>query len=522
MRAWLLVETLVLGALGLQNMAEVPEDDDRWLDDDLWSFRPDLRPPKLHIRVNDGARATPGYLFIAPYDFHRTNVLSGTYMAHQMGPHIYEPNGDLIWSGADLFGDRNTLDFKIASFGGDTYLTFVTGTSHEWAPLPQGADIMLDASYQLVLNLTSAIERGRNLDPHEFTIVDDGGAAITAWSTYSAHTATGDTSGWVGQAIANGFSLVDLETRRSLFDWMSTDHVTVSESTSEPLGGVSTDRWDYFHMNAVDKTPSGDYLVSARHTNTIYLVSGTDGSVQWRLGGQNSSFVLAGFSFSRQHDARVLSQNDTVTVVSMLDNAADLTVEHPATSSTSSVLVVALHTSATPMIATLLQRIERPDGRYTRLRGNAQTLDNGHIFAAWSDNAYVSEHTPSGEMVYEASFASNRFATYRTYKHRFTGRPLDTPAVKAFASTTSRRELTTILYASWNGATEVSSWRFYSADRGIFEVALIGDVPRTGFETACVCRGVHAIVFAEALDRSGNSLANSSLAQYPRWVADAL
>jgi len=86
----------------------------------------------------------------------------------------------------------------------------------------------------------------------------------------------------------------------------------------------------------VDKSPQGDFLVSARDTNTIYLVSGHDGTIIWRLGGEASSFLLDGFNFSRQHYAKFQAINDTVTIISFLENAADDTATHTPTSASSS------------------------------------------------------------------------------------------------------------------------------------------------------------------------------------------
>lgn len=152
-------------------------------------------------------------------------------------------------------------------------------------------------------------------------------------------------------------------------------------------------------MNAVEKLPSGDYLISARHTSAIYLISGKDGSVVWQLGGRNSSFEQGDLTFSRQHNARFRSQNETTTVITFLDNATrDPWGRDNASANMSSIVVVALHTAAVPMFATVVQRYPRPDGEFTGARGNGQTLPNGNMLGGWGDSAYITEHTPSGEV----------------------------------------------------------------------------------------------------------------------------
>ena len=67
--------------------------------------------------------------------------------------------------------------------------------------------------------------------------------------------------------------------------------------------------WDYFHINSVTKGDDGHYLLSARHSSTIYKINGTDGTVIWRLGGNHSDFVLGtDVPFGFQHHARYMAQ----------------------------------------------------------------------------------------------------------------------------------------------------------------------------------------------------------------------
>lgn len=95
------------------------------------------------------------------------------------------------------------------------------------------------------------------------------------------------------------------------------------------------------HLNSIDKDMNGNYLVSARATNTIFLVSGVDGSVIWRLGGDNSSFTQD-FVFSRQHHARIRKQTDKHMTITFFDNAADDSGTWEPTAESSSLKIVAL------------------------------------------------------------------------------------------------------------------------------------------------------------------------------------
>lgn len=92
---------------------------------------------------------------------------------------------------------------------------------------------------------------------------------------------------------------------------------------------ATSDAWDYFHINSVDKDEKGDYLISARDAASIYKISGTTGEVLWKLGGlpgiTTSDFKTENnLTFSLQHHARFLVDfsNSSRQVLSFFDNSA--------------------------------------------------------------------------------------------------------------------------------------------------------------------------------------------------------
>lgn len=109
----------------------------------------------------------------------------------------------------------------------------------------------------------------------------------------------------------------------------------------------------------------------------------------------------------------------------------------------------------------------------------------------------------------EAQFLSGRFNSYRAYKAPFVGRPTEPPALKTI-SHESQEMSVTVAYVSWNGATEVSSWQFEGILQGSETVSLMGNAPRTGFETVLTVSGVWSNVRAIALDAGGNKLGESA------------
>lgn len=246
--------------------------------------------------------------------------------------------------------------------------------------------------------------------------------------------------------------------------------------------------------------------MSSRWTNTIYKISGTDSGIEWKLGGKNSDFLLQDFNFSRQHDAQWVSYDDDKEIISFLDNGAD---PENQTSSTSSALIVELDKQSEPPVARVLSRIWRPDGGLSRLRGNFQRFSHStNVIAGWSDNAYISEHDKDGKLLLETRFRSERFVTYRAYKMNFTGAPLDPPVLKAYTFGESLDSCVTVVYVSWNGATEVTQWDFYEdGDSPRF----LGSKIKSGFETVFQKAGCYSPIFAEALDKEKKILGRSNV-----------
>ena len=222
-----------------------------------------------------------------------------------------------------------------------------------------------------------------------------------------------------------------------------------------------------------------------------------------------STFHLNNFNFSSQHDARFRDGNDTTTVISFFNNAANGT--RNSTAAYSSALVVALDTSPSFMVATVLKQWDRPDHGLTYIRGNVQILPNDNAFVCWSKDAYLSEFTTDGQCILEAKLTARGFASYRAYKSNFTGVPDSKPALKTIAFGTSCDSMTTVAYVSWNGATEVVSWKFHSSTEPSTGFSFIGNTSRIGFETMYVSAGYRPWIFAEAVDIDGRSLGNSSV-----------
>ncbi len=100
------------------------------------------------------------------------------------------------------------------------------------------------------------------------------------------------------------------------------------DGTRPPPAGVSgfPDAWDVFHINAIDREPDGDYVVTARHMDGVFRVHHPSGNVLWTLGTPTSTdagakeLTIIGDPYGgpkRPHDARLNGD-----VLTMFDNRA--------------------------------------------------------------------------------------------------------------------------------------------------------------------------------------------------------
>lgn len=226
------------------------------------------------------------------------------------------------------------------------------------------------------------------------------------------------------------------------------------------------------------------------------------------------------FNFSSQHDARIVFENSTTLVLTLMDNASDDAGRQNDTALASSAKMVALDLTAENRTARLIKQWDRPDGRLTHKRGNVQMMANDNAFVSWSAQGYMSEHSQNGTLLMEAKFSTPRFDTYRAYKAPFVGTPMEPPVLKAFSFASDAEENAhrmVLSYVSWNGATEVAKWKFYgsSSKTEVESEAIfvgLGEADKRGFETMFTSYGHWSRVFVEAIDAEGHVLVKSEVA----------
>jgi hypothetical protein len=168
-----------------------------------------------------------------------------------------------------------------------------------------------------------------------------------------------------------------------------------------------------------------------------------------------------------QHHARLHGGN----LLSIFGNGAS-----PAKEAQSGALLLALDTAA--MRATLTRAYTHPAGLLAANQGSAQLLADGRMLVGWGNLPYLSLFLSDGTLIMDGQFPVGD-QSYRAFTADWTGRPADKPAVVAEANPAGG----SVIYASWNGATELASWTVLagSSPGGLGKA---GSQRRPGVETA--------------------------------------
>jgi hypothetical protein len=134
--------------------------------------------------------------------------------------------------------------------------------------------------------------------------------------------------------------------------------------------------------------------------------------------------------------------------------------------------------------------------------GNIEPLPDGNEFIGWGSSPRFSEFTASGEMVLDAVLPGPDIS-YRATVEPWVGLPLYPPTAAA-----RRRDGTTTVYASWNGATQVVSWKVLAGSSSA-TLESVTTAAKIGFETAITVPSSYRVFRVQALDARGRLLGSS-------------
>ncbi|GEB51911.1 arylsulfotransferase family protein [Streptomyces cacaoi] len=382
------------------------------------------------------------------------------------GVGIYDNSGELIWWG----GEGGHTNLAATTYRGEPVLSVHKGKGAE------GRYVLLDRSYREVASFRM---KGCTTDVHDFRVSPDGERVLLM----GYHPVPYDLSAYGGPKDATVTDAViqeqDIDTGEVTFEWSALDHVPVTETQL----ALTEKDVDFFHINSFAYEPDGGLLVSARHTSTVYKLTLPDGDIAWRLGGTNSDYSLPSLAdaFSFQHDARRLKDGS----ISVFDNGNLATPQRSRG---------AVYTLDDGQRTAKLTRDLQPDppvyGSYT---GGSAELPGGNMLVSYGETGLITEFR-GDEPVFTGRWPDGWFS-YRAERADWHGTPAKRPDAVVRDGT---------LAVSWNGATEVASWRL-SAD------GETRTVRKSGFETRTAPPGDDGPVKVTALDDDGHALAGRTV-----------
>jgi hypothetical protein len=446
--------------------------------------RPDLVPPAVRVIV-PAADPALGDIFLAP-----------TSGPGQSGPMIVNPAGQLVWF-HPIKRPSRAFDFNVQTYEGKPVLTWWQGRTIELHG--QGVDEIYSANYTPIAQVYAG--NGLQADLHEFQITPQDTAFITAYAPihWNLSSVGGPRKGLLDDGVVQE---IDIKTGLVMWQWNALAHVPISNTYMPvPQPSDSSEVLDYFHVNSIDPLSNGDLLISSRNTWTSYLLDPSNGDIIWQVGGKHSSFSLGpGVRFAWQHD--VVGLPDATPgqyEISMFDNE-DSPQEGTQSRGLELVLNTATHT------ATVARQIEFPGHPIlSDSQGDVQQLPNGDVFVGWGQVGVESEFNPAGQLTFAMTLTAST-SSFRGYRYVWNATPIVPPALAVTTGAGGQTEF----YASWNGATGVTTWTVL-AGASPTTLAPIGNVPSTGFETAIAAPTSGPYVRLQAIGSAGQVLAQSRI-----------
>jgi EmrB/QacA subfamily drug resistance transporter len=463
----------------------------RYTKADTYSYvtEPSLHPPRIRVHQPAPASAlAPGFIFTANfYDLNEPPIVG------QSGPLILDRHLQPVWF-RPVPEKLVAANLSLQSWHGKPALAWWQGQVTNTGATETGEYVVVDQRYHTVARLKAT--RGWVLTLHEF-VIDGNDAWVTANKNLPMNLSKYG-GAYNGALIDSAVQEYDLRTGRMLRNWDALEHIPLSQSrASLPTNGFP---WDAYHVNSVQLTGDGGFLVSMRNTWSAYLVDIRSGVIKWTLGGRRSSYTFGrGAAFQWQHDV-MLEPNSMVSVYD--DHCCQLTGGGSYVEPTGPSRGLLLRLDQRTHTAMLAAQYVRDPGFNAAYMGDTQPLPNGNVFVGWGSEPYFSEYSRSGKLLFEGEFPGSNLS-YRATLEQWVGSPLTQPKGAA-----RRTGAGTTVYASWNGATQVTSWRVLARST-TGRMKAVASAAKAGFETAVPVPAGYTSFRLEGLDAGGRVLGSS-------------
>lgn len=458
--------------------------------EDLEHFKtePELLPPKVQVNVADPS--LEGDLFLDPLPAPTIHVGAKLIEFEPVGPDglmILNPEGKLLWWHQLPVGVVGS-NLEEVTWEGHPALAWWQGVVTETA-FGLGEGVIANSSYEPVAHIRAG--NGEEADIHELQIAPSGQAWIDTLEPVCLPVCDSEHE----PVLDAGVQEIDIKTGLVMWEWNAMGHIAETESEVAPANGV----WDPYHINSIQPLPEGRVLVSLRDTSGVYLLD-QSGAIVWQIAGKHSSFKVAKRArFYFQHDARLIGKN--LEHLSLFDDEAG-----PPVYGASRGLLLGIRNGK----VTLLHQYPRSATTVAPAEGSMQVMRHGEAVVGYGATPYFSEFSRGGEaehkgkLLFDAQLPHGD-GTYRVFRFGWEGTPSTSPKLVA-----ERESIDSVaLYASWNGATRIATWRVLAGEEG-GPLAPVASFPWTGFETQMQVTSADQTFEVQALGAHGEVLGSSA------------
>ncbi len=468
-----------------------------------WSFvsAPALHPPKLRALIRTvSAKLAPGNLLLGDFP----NVNTPGPMTGQSGPLMIDNKLQPVWF-APVATSEVATNLQQEVYNGQPVLVYWRGVVGSGGVTLRGQVVVVDQHYHTVATLKAK-------PPWVVSLHDAAIDGKTIWVTVYRNVRNQNLKRYHGPArgtvLDAGVQQYDLKTGKLLFTWDALNpghrpNISLADSRQPAPPSGSSTAWDAYHVNSVQPLATGQILVSLRNTWAAYLLDPKTGRTVWTLGGRHSSFKgSANTRFSWQHDVRMLP-NGEVTLFN--DNCCGVLSNSNFQKANGPSAGMVLRLNVTAHTVSLVKAFLHHPPFSVAFLGSMQLLGDGNAVIGYGSLPFFSEFDPSGRLLLDVKWPGKDLSYRVGFTSTWVGMPTSPPAGAA-----RRGKGRTTVYASWNGATQVASWKLM-AGPSTARLAPVATKRRSGFETSLTVAGSSDKVFQLiALDAQGHSLGTSA------------
>jgi hypothetical protein len=464
-----------------------------------WSFRsaPGLHPPKLLRLGRTETRALAKGDFLL--DTFPNESARGP-MTGQGGPLIVDQNLQPVWA-ASVGTGTVSGNLQQETYAGQPVLVWWQGQLTATGVTLRGEVVVVDEHYRRLATLQARAPWVISL--HD-AVISGADIWVTVYRDVRGQNLTAYGGHRRGTVLDAGVQEYDLSTGKLLFTWDALNpghHANVPLAASEQPASAPGTAWDAYHVNSIQVVGTNQILVSMRNTWAAYLIDTATGRIEWTLGGKRSTFKFGpGARFAWQHDARLISPTEA-TVFD--DGCCRITARGSFAPPQGASRGTVIRIDTARRTASLIKAFAHRPRLDTGFLGSMQLLPTGNAVVGWGSLPYFSEYSRNGQQLLDVRFPGKDESYRALWTSTWVGTP-DFPPAGAARRAGGR----TTVYASWNGATEVTRWQILAGSSRA-DLKPVSSAAKSGFETGVGVKGSYRVFEVRALGVAGQVLGTS-------------